>query len=97
MRANWACLVIGASLACCAAADEALSSDFLEFLGDGSQLDGQWIDPMSLHESPQAFAALSTAKHEPEQHTSPTQAEDSVPAKNTTTPPHNDDGGNKDD
>ena len=73
MRANWVCLVIGASLACCAAADEALSSDFLEFLGDGSQLDGQWIDPMSLHESPEAFAALPAAKQEPKQRSDPGQ------------------------
>ncbi len=97
MRANWACLVIGASLACCAAADEALSSDFLEFLGDGSQLDGQWIDPMSMHESPEVFAALPTAKQESEQHSNPEQPEDGAPAKDTATSPHHDDGGNKDD
>jgi hypothetical protein len=97
MRANWACLVIGASLVYCAAADEALSSDFLEFLGDGSQLDAQWIDPMSLHESPEAFAALPTSKHEPVQRTGPDQPEDSAPTKDSATPPHSDDGGHKND
>lgn len=61
MRASWAYLLLGASLTFCAAAEEALSSDFLEFLGTGTSVrepgasDAQWIDPLSLQESPEVF------------------------------------------
>lgn len=97
MRADWAYLLIGASLAFCAAADEALSPDFLEFLGDASQMGGQWIDPISLHESPEVFATIPPAKEDTKPQSAPAHRTDASPSKDTPAPPRNDDGGNEDD
>jgi hypothetical protein len=97
MRADWMCLLLGFSMVCCAAADEALSSDFLEFLGNGSQVDGQWIDPMSLHESPETFASVVPADESTKQRSHPSQPPDVSPSKGTPPPPHNDDEGDEND
>jgi hypothetical protein len=94
MRAKWAYVLIGASLAFGAGAGEAPSSDFLEFLGNGAQLGGQWIDPMSMHDSPEVFAGMPTAKDDSKQRNKSNHREDVAPAKDTSTPPRNDDGGN---
>ena len=96
MRVNRLYLLLGALLAFGAAADEAVSSDFLEFLGNGSQQGDQWIDPMSLHESPEVFAAMPSAKNDAKQGNVPTRRNNVSPPKDTSTP-RNGDGGKKDD
>lgn len=95
MRANWAYLLMCAPLAFSAAAGEALSSDFLEYLGTGSQADGQWIDPLSLHDTPEAFASLPPAKEGTERRNDTARRPDAAPAKNSSMPPDHNDGGNK--
>jgi hypothetical protein len=97
MRAKLVYLILGVSLAFCAAADEALSSDFLEFLGNGSRLGDQWIDPMSFHESPEVFASMPSSTQETTQQNKSTHDTDSPRAKEESTPPRNDDGGNEHD
>ena len=97
MRANWVYILIGASLAFCAAADEALSSDFLEFLGNGSRVGDQWIDPMSFHESPEVFASMPSSKEKDKQQHKSTHDTDTPSPKDESTPPRKDDGGNEHD
>jgi hypothetical protein len=97
MRADWAYLLIGASLAFCAAADEALSSDFLEFLGNGAESSGQWIDPMSLHDSPEVFASMPPAKEDTKQRSNVDRRPDAPPARDSSTPTRTNDGGKEDD
>ena len=97
MRASWAYILFGASLAFCAAADEALSSDFLEFLGNGSQVGDQWFDPMCLHESPEAFATVITTREDMTQHDDPAHQPDSTSSTETPTTTSRDDGGKDND
>ena len=56
MRVEWLWVLLAVTLAFSAAADDALSADFLEFLGTGTQVGEQWIDPLTLHDSPEVFA-----------------------------------------
>ena len=96
MRAEWLCLAMGLSLTCYAAADEVLPADFLEFLGTASQEDGQWLDPMSLHESPEVFTDLTPARNDNKSRNDSAHPPEVKPSTDTS-PPQKDDGGNKDD
>ena len=96
MRAEWLGLMLGLSLALPAVAGEALPADLLEFLGTASQEGGQWLDPMSLHDSPEIFARAIPAGQDGKPGHDTTRAPDVSPSKDTS-PPKNGDGGNKHD
>jgi hypothetical protein len=90
-------LLLGTASAFCFGADQAPSSDFLEFLGTGSQMGTQWIDPMSLRETPEPFASLAPVNKDASKRDRVDQQPDVQPQKDTSALPHRDDGENADD
>ena len=100
MRASWICLLLGTTSAFCFGADQTPPSDFLEFLGTGSQMGTQWLDPMSLQETPEPFAALTPAEQDGNKRDRADARPDVSPQKaRSAAAPGNksDDGGNSDD
>jgi len=98
---RWPLLLLGASMAFCASADEALSADFLEFLGTGSLenahgADDQSIDAMSLNESPEVFADISSTEDDGLDQSDITERAKDSPSKDTSSIRH-DDGGQRHD
>ena len=84
----------------CLGADKPLSPELLEFLGTGAQLGTRWIDPMSLRETPEPFAALTPAKKEGPKRGHPAQQPDAAPPQDESAAPHGGtrvDGVNEDD
>jgi len=100
MRAKRLGLLFILAPAFCAGADEPLSPDLLEFLGSGEQLGTQWIDPMSLRETPEPFAAPTPVEKDASKRDRPEQRTDHAPQKDAPASPHDDardDGENIDD
>jgi hypothetical protein len=100
MRAKRLGLLFILAPAFCAGADQSPPPDLLEFLGTGAQEGTQWIDPLSLRETPEPFAGLTGANQEGRKRDHPVQRPDAAPQQNATeAPPRDkrDDGGNEDD